>query len=738
MFAAQGVDVDAPRAKRHKPAPPAESSSDVAVKSEGNEGGDGNLKVEDPHVVKEKGLKLWQTVKDATNKEGRVLSHDFMRLPSRRQYADYYQLIKHPIALDDIKHKLDSFEYLTFEECKQDLETCFKNAKKYNIKESQIFQDAKQLHKLVSKEAASLSGTTNVADNGELHGEIHGSDAEGDGKKKKAPNMSRVLKTRLQKLIEKTDDSGRVRATEFMELPNKKQWPIYYKTIKKPQCLENIFKKLKRKEYHATLDFANDVELVFSNALEFNQEHTEIWEDAIVLRDYFRQLMSDLPAPFSIPAYASNDHSTKIKLKLPSTAVHQASPSNPPGPTLMLRLPQPSTTSQPHAPSATRSPALPPASYPQVTLSQPTPLVAPTTTNPPVGVQASFKMYTPNPQPTPIPTSSSATSQQATLNGAGFNHPQYTSAYTQHHYPNAMYQNTSRPTTAVNPATALPNSNAIQVPQSARHIPTPVTAPQQPVQLQIPSYQPPIGSLQAPLGQIHIQPQAQVTPVLQTPTTTTQQPIARPTVLTTSIPSKSPTPAGPVLRSLSHVTVQLLPSFRKLELDHKEGVKVWAIRLGNQEKRICVKNVKWLVEEAVIETAAVADESSDEETEHRKDGGDDVEMQDKEGDETQQTPVKRGRGRPRKNPLNPQPSQSPKSDKKSKGKGKQRAASSVAEETPTTEVHIKLNGLVVKPSTMVIHGKEEWEADLNVGMNVLEIGEKNGTVWRIHMDRMAF
>ena len=35
--------------------------------------------------------------------------------------------------------------------------------------------------------------------------------------------------------------SGRVFSTEFMELPNKKQWPIYYKTIKRPQCLENIF-----------------------------------------------------------------------------------------------------------------------------------------------------------------------------------------------------------------------------------------------------------------------------------------------------------------------------------------------------------------------------------------------------------------------------------------------------------------------------------------------------------------
>jgi hypothetical protein len=30
-------------------------------------------------------------------------------------------------------------------------------------------------------------------------------------------------------------------STVFMELPSKKEWAIYYKQIKKPQCLENIF-----------------------------------------------------------------------------------------------------------------------------------------------------------------------------------------------------------------------------------------------------------------------------------------------------------------------------------------------------------------------------------------------------------------------------------------------------------------------------------------------------------------
>ena len=49
-------------------------------------------------------------------------------------------------------------------------------------------------------------------------------------------------------------------------------------------CFALLQKKLKRKEYHKPIDFANDVELVFSNALEFNQEHTQIWEDATTLR----------------------------------------------------------------------------------------------------------------------------------------------------------------------------------------------------------------------------------------------------------------------------------------------------------------------------------------------------------------------------------------------------------------------------------------------------------------------
>lgn len=56
--------------------------------------------------------------------------------------------------------------------------------------------------KLVQKESAKISGVPKPeGDDGA------GSDGDGEGtKKKKTPNMSRLLKSRLQKLIEKTDD----------------------------------------------------------------------------------------------------------------------------------------------------------------------------------------------------------------------------------------------------------------------------------------------------------------------------------------------------------------------------------------------------------------------------------------------------------------------------------------------------------------------------------------------------
>ncbi|KAI8088928.1 uncharacterized protein BX664DRAFT_314179 [Halteromyces radiatus] len=73
----------------------------------------------------------------------------FLELPSREDYADYYEVIKHPIALDTINDKLNKKEYNSLDDLKSDLNLMVANAKKYNIKESQVYQDALQIHKLI-------------------------------------------------------------------------------------------------------------------------------------------------------------------------------------------------------------------------------------------------------------------------------------------------------------------------------------------------------------------------------------------------------------------------------------------------------------------------------------------------------------------------------------------------------------------------------------------------------------
>ncbi|EJC98735.1 Bromodomain-containing protein, partial [Fomitiporia mediterranea MF3/22] len=318
------IDVDAPRAKRHRETvaeTPVTDEADMPEKdgsSERENDNDTNAAevgpAMSPEEVREEGLKVLQVLRDAVDREGRQISYDFLRLVSKRQFPDYYEIIKQPIALDDIKAQLESHAYPSLEALRQDLDTCFKNAKRYNQRESRIWKDAKHLQKLANKEIDKILRRGDEDDDG--------SDKEGGKKKEKGTNIHRLMKNRLQKLLGKTDEAGRQLSPAFMDLPSKKKWAVYYKLIARPICIEDIFKRIKRKGYTTIQDFMSDVDLVFSNALQFNEEHSLIWEDALTLKTYFHQIMNDLPAKYNMnradESSASPEVShNRIKLKLP-------------------------------------------------------------------------------------------------------------------------------------------------------------------------------------------------------------------------------------------------------------------------------------------------------------------------------------------------------------------------------------------------------------------------------------
>ncbi|KAG8986072.1 Methionine aminopeptidase 2, partial [Tulasnella sp. 427] len=320
------------------------------------------------------------------------------------------------------------------------------------------------LHKLVQREFTTITGESGDMDvDTPAPTEAKAADATSSSKapKTRPPALGKLLKTRLQKLYKMTDDEGRQLCGVFMDPPSRRAYPTYYQIIKKVMTFNMIEKKIDRKEYENAEQFMEDVELIWSNAYTFNEEHSPVWEGAKVLQasEAFRNLVSDLPAPYTLPPFEdSKAHAppTKIKLKVKdhrarstdsgaaassSPTQEQAKPASPPqaDPPAVTLTALPATIT--HRGSGTPGPAPSPA--------VPTPPIAPTGTS------------TPGPTYPPAGTPYGTTSQMPTQ------YPGYP------YYPNA-YQQPFAPYQAPTPAAQTP------APQIAQPAPTTTTAASQP------------------------------------------------------------------------------------------------------------------------------------------------------------------------------------------------------------------------------------------------------------------
>ncbi|BFZ55978.1 hypothetical protein PYCC9005_003019 [Savitreella phatthalungensis] len=100
----------------------------------------------------------------------------FMKLPSKRAFPDYYEIIKQPIAMDMIRKSLKRGEYEDLEAVKSDLLLMARNAQEYNDKASFLYAAAQQI-------AGFVDGWTLVdRDNDDEHsdGESHADEEENE------------------------------------------------------------------------------------------------------------------------------------------------------------------------------------------------------------------------------------------------------------------------------------------------------------------------------------------------------------------------------------------------------------------------------------------------------------------------------------------------------------------------------------------------------------------------------
>ncbi|EUC59186.1 bromodomain domain protein [Rhizoctonia solani AG-3 Rhs1AP] len=398
------IEGESRRAKRRKDGSPVKVSESASSMYGDGEGEDvvvddidaGAGTDETRRSASELGHQLLDSLRRATNDSGMLLATEFKKLPSKRQYPDYFELIKQPISFDDIRAKLDTYGYASLEEVKADFDLCFKNAKKYNIKNSDIWNAARDLQKKMTIICSSLRPhipnareETPEADD-DADDDFVGSPSKGDTERRKAgrpPNLNKKYETRLMQLIEKEDEEGNRYSDVFMDLVPKKDYPDYYMLIKRPIAFNPILKRIKQRMYTSPKAFMDDVEQVFLNAVQYNEDFSQICKDAIYLQTMFRNLCADWRAEYGVtgdnnPPAASGSAVPKLKLKVPAAKAESVTPSlaqtntsvpTPPTVTQPLQ-PQSASPAIPNIPHHIMRPQVPTVSTPMsATMAQPAP-----------------------------------------------------------------------------------------------------------------------------------------------------------------------------------------------------------------------------------------------------------------------------------------------------------------------------------------------------------------------------
>ncbi|RPD58486.1 hypothetical protein L227DRAFT_594371 [Lentinus tigrinus ALCF2SS1-6] len=97
-------------------------------------------------------------------------------------------------------------------------------------------------------------------------------------------------------------------ADMFLVLVDRASWPEYYEVIPQPRCINGVKANLSQNKYKHALDAFQDLNLVFLNALYYNEEGSQIAKDASILKGILGnewRARSILPAPPTSPPTSS-------------------------------------------------------------------------------------------------------------------------------------------------------------------------------------------------------------------------------------------------------------------------------------------------------------------------------------------------------------------------------------------------------------------------------------------------
>ncbi|XP_062057043.1 protein polybromo-1 isoform X15 [Lepus europaeus] len=253
---------------------------------------------------------LYDTVRSCRNNQGQLIAEPFFHLPSKKKYPDYYQQIKMPISLQQIRTKLKNQEYETLDHLECDLNLMFENAKRYNVPNSAIYKRVLKLQQVMQAKKKELARRDDIED-----GDSMISSATSDAGSAKRKSKKNIRKQRMKILFNvvleaREPGSGRRLCDLFMVKPSKKDYPDYYKIILEPMDLKIIEHNIRNDKYAGEEGMIEDMKLMFRNARHYNEEGSQVYNDAHILEKLLKDKRKELgPLP-------DDDDMASPKLKL--------------------------------------------------------------------------------------------------------------------------------------------------------------------------------------------------------------------------------------------------------------------------------------------------------------------------------------------------------------------------------------------------------------------------------------
>lgn len=262
-----------------------------------------------------------------TTDTGAPIGESLWKLPNRRFHPEYYEQIKKPISMTQIRNKLKKGVYTNITEMTADLYQMIDNAKKAYASTHKVHKDAAKMQKVLSQKlldvgneqedtdddsasvlsdvpvtpmpkkkgrprvnaapaaAASTPGTAAKASGGGRVGIVGGVNP---GIKKKMLNLAKYLnEARFE---------DRDMMLPFREKPCIKLYPMYYEVIEHPIDMQTIEANVREDRYGSLDEMVGDFRLMFENCREFNEDESLIVEDANRLEGLLDDKLKEISA----------------------------------------------------------------------------------------------------------------------------------------------------------------------------------------------------------------------------------------------------------------------------------------------------------------------------------------------------------------------------------------------------------------------------------------------------------